>query len=88
MTIDAINAEIDKRTNSKYGSWHIGVTNNPDRQRDDCERSGERTDFWLDWRCDSADDAKDIETRYINRGMKHIQTGQLSGRGDAYVFIF
>jgi len=88
MTKDAIIADIDKRTNSRYGSWHIGVANNPERQRDDCERNGERTDFWMDWRCDSADDAKEIETRYVNRGMKQIQGAPLASRGDAYVFMF
>ena len=88
MTKQAIIDEIDKRTNSRYGSWHIGLTSDADRQKGDCERDGERTDFWMDWRADSIDDAKEIEMRYVNRGMKHIQTGQLSGRGDAYIFIF
>ena len=88
MTKQAIIDEIEKRTNSRYNSWHIGLTNDPDKRRGECETEGERTDFWVDWRADSAEDAKEIESRYSNRGMKLVSAGQLAPRRDVFVFIF
>lgn len=88
MTKEAIIADIESRTSSKYGSWRIGLTNDPDRRRQDCERDGEKTDFWMDWRIDSLDDAREIEQRFTNRGMKPMTVGQMQSRKDAFVFIF
>jgi len=87
MTKDAIINEIESRTSSKYASWHVGLTNDPDRQRQDCERDN-RTDFWMDWRADSLDDAREIEMRFVNRGMKQIVGATLQPRKDVFVFIF
>ncbi len=87
MTKDAITKEIESRTQGRYNTWHIGLTNDPDKRRDDCERDGERTDFWMDWRADSLEDAKEIETRFANRGMK-VMSGQLRPQGNVFVFIF
>jgi hypothetical protein len=88
MTAQAITSEIESRASARYTTWHIGVTNDPDGRRQDCERDGARTDFWTDWRADSADDAKEIAQRYINRGMKSMTAGELNPRKDVFVFIF
>lgn len=88
MTKEAIIDEIESRTSSKYSSWHIGLASDPDKRRQECERTGERTDFWMDWRTDSMEDAKEIEMRYANRGMKLMSAGQLPPHRDAFVFIF
>jgi hypothetical protein len=88
MTAQAIINEIESRTSGRYNTWHIGLASNPEQRRQECEQAGERTDFWMDWRADSMEDAKEIETRYANRGMKLMTAGQLPPHRDAFVFIF
>jgi hypothetical protein len=88
MTKQAIIDEIELRTSSKYSSWRIGLTNNPDQRRRECEGEGERAAFWMDFVADSPADAKEIETRYTNRGMKPATAGELLPRKDVFVFIF
>jgi hypothetical protein len=88
MTKQAIIDEIELRTSSKYSSWRIGLTNNPDQRRGECGDDGERTDFWMDFEADSPADAKEIETRFTNRGMKLVTVGELLPRKDVFVFLF
>jgi hypothetical protein len=72
MTKQAIIDEIELRTSSKYSSWRIGLTNNPDQRRGECGDDGERTDFWMDFEADSPADAKEIETGH-RRGIAAAQ---------------
>lgn len=88
MTKDAIINEIESRTSGRYNTWHIGLANDPDQRRQACERDGERTDFWMDWRIESEDEAREIEMRYANRGMKSMSAGKLQPHRDVFVFIF
>jgi hypothetical protein len=83
MTKQAIIDEIESRTSPKYGSWRIGLTNNPDQQRRECDRA----DFWMDFETDSPAEAKEIESRYVNRGMQQVSAGALLPGKDVFVFI-
>ena len=80
--------DIEARTSQKYSSWRIGLANKPDDCRKECERDGERTDFWLDWETDSPADAREILTRFKNRGMKEMPGGDLSPGKYVFVFVF
>ena len=88
MTKEAIIDEIELRTSSKYSTWRIGLTNDPDQRRLGCEGDGEKIVFWMDWRTDSPADAREIELSFINRGMKRAAATKLQPHKDMFIFIF
>ena len=68
---DIINAIESKRESMNYSYWRIGLTH------DIAERKAhwkviekKNIDHWSDWQADNLSDAQDIESYFINKGMK------------------
>lgn len=79
--IDAIDKRVKSTEKKKYSIWTIGITNDPER------RKGEHNNpkYWMDWKADSEQDARDIEEHFKKKEMK----GGLGGGGNpTHVYIF
>ncbi len=75
-----IKKAIEARVN-KYSSWTIGVTDNPTERK----KQHDNTKHWMQWNADSETAARNVESHFIDKGMK----GGTGGRGNAdYVYIF
>lgn len=66
---------------ANYPEWTIGVTDDPTRRK---EEHGDPDD-WHHWDADSEEEARNVESHFIEMGMK----GGTGGQGKAnYVYIF
>lgn len=66
-------------------SWVVGVTDDPDRRRDEHRREGHSTSRWRHWPADTEDDARAAERYFSNGGTQ----GNPGGPGNAsYVYAF
>ncbi len=84
--IQEINAKI---RNTGFGNWRIGLTHAPDERKTywkDTEK--EHVNYWSQWAADSLSDAQDIESHFINKGMKGGTGGNLSDQLTVYVYVF
>ena len=81
--IDEIEGKI-----SKYLLWHIGQTHYPDSRKYEHMKEGKTITYWKHWETDSLSDAQDIESYFINKGMKEGTGGDLHSRETVYVYIF
>ncbi len=75
-----IKTDIEGRVNY-YPVWTIGVTDNPDRRRE--EHGNPST--WYQWNADCEQVARNVEAYFIEEGMKG---GTGGGGGADYVYIF
>jgi len=80
-----IMSEIESRVQSaktkKYSIWTIGVTDDPQTRK----QKHDDPKYWMQWNADSEQDARDIESHFIDKGMK----GGTGGGGSAdWVYIF
>jgi len=73
-----------KISTTKYSIWRIGLTNDPKQRKEDWENPK----YWSQWAADSLSDAQDIESDFINKGMKGGTGGDLSSRYTTYVYVF
>jgi hypothetical protein len=64
-----------------YSVWTIGVTDDPDRRREEHDNP----DIWYHWNADSEQVARNVEAYFIDKGMKG---GTGGGGGADYVYIF
>jgi hypothetical protein len=86
---DMMAAIESKRQTTEYSIWRIGLTNDLIERKvywRDTEK--ESVDHWKDWQADSLSDAQDIESHFINKGMKGGVGGDLSDRKTVYVYMF
>ena len=69
------------RGNTRYSSWTIGITDDPER------RKGEHKNpkYWHDWRADTETIARNVEEHFIEKGMNGDVGG---GESPNYVYIF
>lgn len=84
--MEKIEARVMSETHKDYKIWTIGVTDDPDTRKSKHKSDGKNVDFWNQWKADSEDDARNIESYYLEKkGMK----GGSGGPGSAdYVYIF
>jgi hypothetical protein len=82
MTESQLKATIErKRGNTSYSIWTIGVTDDPERRKE--EHNNPR--FWSHWPADSEAVARRVEKHFLDKGMK----GAPGGGGSAdYVYVF
>lgn len=73
---------------SKYRLWHIGLTHDPDTRKQEHMTEGKTTAYWKQWEADSLSEAQDIESYFINKGMREGAEGDLNSREPVYVYIF
>ena len=81
MTEQEIKTEIEGYINGTYSAWTIGVTDDPDRRK----QEHDNLQHWHHWNASTEDVARSIEDHFLDKGCK----GAGGGRGDAdYVYIF
>ena len=79
--------EATKKPN--YGAWTVGLSHDPRTRREQHEKDGKDTQYWIQWTASSLDDAQQIEAFFINeKGMKGGTGGDLSPHRVTYVYIF
>lgn len=84
--IFAINTKI---TGTTYNLWRIGLTHDIAEHKSYwSETKKQRTSCWTDWQADSLSDAKDIESHFINKGMRGSVGGDLSAEKAVYTYVF
>lgn len=87
-TRTAIIAAIDSLVANRsrpYGTWTIGVTDNPARRQGEHKSRGEDTQWWHNWDAETETETRDVEQYFLSRGMQGGSGGQ--GRAD-YVYVF
>jgi hypothetical protein len=68
-----------------YKLWTIGITDDPVRRKAEHESKGENTKYWKEWEADSEAIARNVESYFLNKGMKG---GTGGGEHPTYVYIF
>jgi hypothetical protein len=83
-------AAIDAKVGStQYSIWRIGLTHDlAERKKYWSETEKQDITHWSDWQADSLSDAQDIESYFINKGMKGGVGGDLSPHKTVYVYVF
>jgi len=80
---------IESKGGSHCGLWRIGLTHDPvERKRYWKDTKKQSVAYWSDWTADSLSDAQDIESYFINKGMKDGTCGDLSASKTVYVYVF
>ena len=77
----AIKAAIEARVTRYYSTWTIGITDNPNR----CREEHGNPNYWYHWAIDLPQTAQNVETYFLAKGMKGASGGY---RSADYVFIF
>lgn len=77
----AIEQRVKSTESKKYSIWTIGVTDDPGRRKTEHDNP----QYWMQWDADSETAARNVETHFLDKGMK----GSGGGPGKAdYVYIF
>lgn len=80
---------IQSKVGLNYSSWRIGLTHDlAERKQYWKDTAKENVAYWSDWTADSLSDAQDIESHFINMGMKGGAGGALSAYKTVYVYVF
>lgn len=66
---------------TRYSSWTIGITDDPDQRR---SQHG-NPKHWHHWRANTATMARNVEDYFLDKGMKG---GPRGGKSPNYVYIF
>ena len=90
MTKASIISAIEVRRGTiGYSAWRIGLTHDPgERKQYWKETENQSVTLWSQWQTDSLSDAHDIESHFINKGMKGGTGGDLSPYKTTYVYVF
>ena len=83
--IRAIEESVNSTKSKNYSIWTIGITNDPERRKNEHEANGHNTKFWKYWKAESETDAREIEKHFQGKGMKG---GGGGGENPTYVYIF
>ncbi len=84
--INAINAKVGS---TRYNIWRIGLTHDLiERRRIWSEVEKLNVALWSKWQADLLSDAQDIETFFIDKGMKGSTGGDLSPDKTTFVYVF
>ena len=85
MNEDEIKQAIEYRVNKIYSLWTIGVTDDPERRKEEHDRESKNTKFWRHWEADTEAIARSVESCFKAKGMK----GGTGGPGSPnFVYIF
>ncbi len=80
--VKAINNKVGS---SNYSIWTIGVTDDPDKRKQEHQDAKENVTYWSQWKTDSEDVGRDVEKHFLDLKMK----GGTGGGGRAgYVYVF
>jgi hypothetical protein len=67
---ELIDAIVKKRGRKSHGVWTIGITNDPKRRKKEHENDGKDITNWKDWLADSSKTAREVESYFVEKGMK------------------
>jgi hypothetical protein len=84
-TSEIISAIESKIRDTKYFQWTVGITEDPQRRREEHENDKKDTKLWSDWKASSEKDARDAEQHFLDKGMNGSGGG---GDSPIYVYIF
>jgi hypothetical protein len=68
-----------------YGAWTVGITNDPDRRKQEHQDEGQNVGLWRHWKADSESTARSVEQYFLKKGCKG---GTGGGDYPTYVYIF
>jgi len=88
MTKQTIINAIEKIISKSYSSWTVGISNDPDRRKQEHINDGDDVTYWREWLSDSLSDAQEIEKHFIDKGCKGGTGGNLSAYKKTYVYIY
>ncbi len=72
-----------------YSYYRIGLTHDlAERKAYWRDTEKQNVDYWTAWTADSLSDAQDIESLFINKGMKGGTGGNLSPTRTVYIYVF
>lgn len=74
-----------RRGTNPYRIWTIGITSDCARRKSEHEAEGENCKYWSNWKADSEDIARSVETYFLAKGMKG---GSGGGDHPTYVYIY
>lgn len=80
--VAAIEAKV-----TTYSYYRIGLTHDLATRKAEWAKT-ESVAYWANWTADSLSDAQDIESLFINKGMKGGTGGNLSSNKTVYVYVF
>ena len=80
----AINAKV-----TRHALWRIGLTHDlAERKSHWRDAEGQDVSSWTTWTADSLSEAQEVESHYINKGMKGGTGDNLSAHKTVYVYIY
>lgn len=81
-----LKSTIERRKGStSYSIWTIGITNDPERRKNEHENEGKNVKYWSHWTADSESIARKVEQHFLDKGMKG---GGGGGENPRYVYVF
>lgn len=84
----AISMEIESKARGRYGSYRIGITNNPKRREAQHYLAGRNPLEWQHWLVGSRYFAEQIEAAFISKGMNGGTGGATDPALPVYVYAF
>jgi hypothetical protein len=82
-------SQIKTKVANNYSAWRIGLTHDlVQRKRYWGSTCNLDISYWTAWEADSLSDAQEIESAFINGGMKGGTGGDLNSRYKVYIYIF
>jgi len=85
----SIVAAINAKVGTSFSIYRIGLTHDlAERKAYWKDTEKQNVDYWANWTADSLSDAQDIESHFINKGMKGGVGGNLVSYKTVYVYVF
>lgn len=86
MNEDQLKSAIERKKGStSYSIWTIGITNDPERRKNEHKNEGKDVRYWSHWTADSESIARKVEQHFLGKGMKG---GGGGGENPRYVYVF
>ena len=86
MSESDLKAAIErKKGTTSYDIWTIGITNDPERRKNEHKNEGRIVSYWSHWKANSETIARNVEKYFIDKGMKG---GGGGGENPRYVYVF
>jgi len=88
-TKESIQSAIQAKVGLNYHAYRMGLTHDlAERKAYWKDVKKQDITYWSDWPADSLSDAKDVESHFIDRGMKGAIAEQLSACKTVHVYVF
>ncbi|TFH03171.1 MAG: hypothetical protein E4G77_01035 [Nitrosopumilus sp.] len=68
--ISEIESRVSNSEKADYVLWTVGITDTPKIRKDQHANEGKDVRHWKDWSTVSEKDGRDIEERFLDKGMK------------------